>query len=119
MKKNPEIANLLPNRVSYKDLRENISSRQELNRELNSLKRFSVRGAEKIVVNKDEDVKKDNSLNILRAVYHISDLTDGRQLHFFDAAAPIVDFSSVDMSRAFFASRYRYAEINIIEIAIQ
>ena len=30
----------------------------------------------------------------------------GEGLHFFDAAAPIVDFSSVDTSRAFFASRY-------------
>ena len=27
-------------------------------------------------------------------------------MHFFDAAAPIVDFSSIDMSKAFFASRY-------------
>ncbi len=30
-----------------------------------------------------------------------------RELHFFDAAAPIVDFSSVDMTKAFFASRYQ------------
>ncbi len=36
----------------------------------------------------------------------ISSMTGGGELHFFDAAAPIVDFSSVDMSRAFFASRY-------------
>jgi len=36
----------------------------------------------------------------------IAELTGGNELHFFDAAAPIVDFSSVDMSRAFFASRY-------------
>ncbi len=36
----------------------------------------------------------------------ISKLTGGTELHFFDAAAPIVDFASVDMSRAFFASRY-------------
>lgn len=36
----------------------------------------------------------------------IADMTGGTELHFFDAAAPIVDFSSVDMSRAFFASRY-------------
>lgn len=36
----------------------------------------------------------------------ISRLTGGEELHFFDAAAPIVDFASVDMSRAFFASRY-------------
>ena len=27
-------------------------------------------------------------------------------LHFFDAAAPLVSFDSIDMSRAFFASRY-------------
>ncbi len=36
---------------------------------------------------------------------HISELL-GEGLHFFDAAAPIVDFSSIDMNRAFFASRY-------------
>lgn len=36
----------------------------------------------------------------------ISRLTGGTELHFFDAAAPIVDFSTVDTTRAFFASRY-------------
>ena len=36
----------------------------------------------------------------------ISEITGGTELHFFDAAAPIIDFSSIDMSRAFFASRY-------------
>ncbi len=36
---------------------------------------------------------------------HISKLW-GEGLHFFDAAAPIVDFQSIDMDRAFFASRY-------------
>jgi len=36
----------------------------------------------------------------------ISDLVGGNRLSFFDAAAPIVDFSTVDMTRAFFASRY-------------
>ncbi len=36
----------------------------------------------------------------------ISRLTGGTELHFFDAAAPIIDFSTIDMSRAFFASRY-------------
>ena len=36
----------------------------------------------------------------------ISELTGGNELHFFDAAAPIVDFASIDMSKAFFASRY-------------
>ena len=36
----------------------------------------------------------------------VSKITGGDELHFFDAAAPIVDFSTVDMSKAFFASRY-------------
>ncbi|MBQ2729595.1 MAG: methylenetetrahydrofolate--tRNA-(uracil(54)-C(5))-methyltransferase (FADH(2)-oxidizing) TrmFO [Clostridia bacterium] len=36
----------------------------------------------------------------------ISDLVGGNKLSFYDAAAPIVDFSTIDMSKAFFASRY-------------
>ncbi len=36
----------------------------------------------------------------------ISKLTGGGELHFFDAAAPIIDASTVDMTRAFYASRY-------------
>ncbi len=36
----------------------------------------------------------------------ISEFTGGEELHFFDAAAPIVDFSTVDLSKAYFASRY-------------
>ena len=30
----------------------------------------------------------------------------GEGLHFFDAAAPIVDFATIDMTKAYFASRY-------------
>ena len=36
---------------------------------------------------------------------HIRELF-GDGLHFFDAAAPIVDFSTIDMNKAYFASRY-------------
>ena len=36
----------------------------------------------------------------------ISTLTGGEGLHFYDAVAPIVTLESVDMSSAFFASRY-------------
>ena len=36
----------------------------------------------------------------------ISRLIGGRSLYFYDAAAPIVDAESVDMTKAFFASRY-------------
>ncbi len=35
-------------------------------------------------------------------------------LHFFDAAAPIVDFSSIDMDVAFFASRYDKGDADYI-----
>ena len=35
-------------------------------------------------------------------------------LHFFDAAAPIVEFDSIDMSRAFFASRYNKGDADYI-----
>ena len=36
----------------------------------------------------------------------IAALTGGSELHFFDAAAPIVDFSTINTDIAFFASRY-------------
>ena len=38
----------------------------------------------------------------------------GRGLHFFDAAAPIVEFGSVNMERAFFASRYGKGDADYI-----
>ena len=37
---------------------------------------------------------------------NISCLIGGDSLYFFDAAAPIVSFDSIDMTKAFFASRY-------------
>ncbi len=40
----------------------------------------------------------------------ISKMTGGGELHFFDAAAPIVDFSTVNTDVAFFASRYGKGE---------
>ena len=36
----------------------------------------------------------------------ISEITGGTELHFYDAAAPIIDFSTVNCDVAFFASRY-------------
>ena len=38
----------------------------------------------------------------------------GKKLHFFDAAAPIVDFSGINMDIAFFASRYGKGEASYI-----
>ncbi|MBQ9744447.1 MAG: methylenetetrahydrofolate--tRNA-(uracil(54)-C(5))-methyltransferase (FADH(2)-oxidizing) TrmFO [Clostridia bacterium] len=45
---------------------------------------------------------------------HIKDVIGLKDLHFFDAAAPIVDFSSVDMGKAFFASRYNKGDADYI-----
>ena len=38
----------------------------------------------------------------------------GKKLHFFDAAAPIVDFAGINMDVAFFASRYGKGEASYI-----
>lgn len=48
-KKEPSIKNLLPEKVSAKELKDLISTRNDLKREINALKRFSKRGAEEIV----------------------------------------------------------------------
>ena len=54
-KKNPEIADYLPDTVTVKEIKGLIDTRQDLNRELNSLRRFSKRGAEEIVTIPDTD----------------------------------------------------------------
>lgn len=54
-KKNPQIKNVLPDKVSVAQLKELINTRQDLKRELNSLKRFSKRGSEEIVTVPDTD----------------------------------------------------------------
>lgn len=58
-KQNPSIASILPERVSGKQLKEIINTRQDLKRELNALKRFSKRGSEEIVnvPNSEYDLK--------------------------------------------------------------
>lgn len=44
----------------------------------------------------------------------IGELTGDDKLSFFDAAAPIVSFDSIDMSKAFFASRYGKGDADYI-----
>ena len=41
---------------------------------------------------------------------YLNDYLCGRSLHFFDAAAPIIEAESIDMSKAFLASRYGKGE---------
>ena len=45
---------------------------------------------------------------------YIADTLGLSGLHFFDAAAPIVEFDSIDMTRAFFASRYNKGDADYI-----
>jgi hypothetical protein len=48
-KKNPQQKNALPERVSVREIENLITSRNDLKRELNSLRRFTERGAEELV----------------------------------------------------------------------
>lgn len=56
-KKNPEMKNALPSKVEVKQLKELINTRQDLKRELNSLKRFSKRGSEEIITYGNNNIK--------------------------------------------------------------
>lgn len=48
-KKNPQMKSVLPEKITIGQLKEIINTRQDLKREINTLKRFSKRGAEEIV----------------------------------------------------------------------
>lgn len=52
---NPNIANILPEKVKVRELKDLIATRRDLQRELNTLKRFSKRGAEEIVTISDNE----------------------------------------------------------------
>ena len=49
-KKNPQIEKSLPEKVSVREMKELIKTRQDLKREMNSLRRFSKKGAEEITI---------------------------------------------------------------------
>jgi len=53
-KKNQALVDFLPNKVSVKDLKSKITTRSDFNRNLKSLKRFSEKGAEKLVEPKNK-----------------------------------------------------------------
>ena len=52
---------------------------------------------------------------------YLRELTGGEDaaLHFFDAAAPLVTFESLDMSRAWFASRYDKGTADYVNCALE
>ncbi|MCI8679480.1 MAG: methylenetetrahydrofolate--tRNA-(uracil(54)-C(5))-methyltransferase (FADH(2)-oxidizing) TrmFO [Oscillospiraceae bacterium] len=49
---------------------------------------------------------------------HLLARTGGQALHFFDAAAPLVSFESIDMDKAWFASRYDKGTADYINCAL-
>ena len=61
-KKDNTLAAILPEKVKVSELKELIKTRQDLNRELNMLKRFSRKGSEKVVIIPDND----NNLQITK-----------------------------------------------------
>lgn len=52
VKKDPSLAEYMPNRIKVAEVKNNIETRQDFNRELNSMKRFLKRGNEDIVISK-------------------------------------------------------------------
>ena len=82
-----------------------------------------IKGCENItVVEKEVESVSDDTVSVIAtgpltsepmAEYISSQLGVG-SLHFFDAAAPIVDFSSINMDLAYFASRYGKGDADYI-----
>lgn len=54
-KKDPQNKNALPEKISVKQIKDLIDTRQDLKREINALKRFTRRGAERIISVPDND----------------------------------------------------------------
>lgn len=52
-KAHPELAAMMPERASYKDMRKSIQTRKELKRELQRLRDFTTRGSTEVVKNKN------------------------------------------------------------------
>lgn len=66
LKQVPELEAFLPPKMSVADIKKSIQTRQDFNREINSLKRFLKKGAEKTVVNKQGVKTTKYELNELR-----------------------------------------------------
>lgn len=66
------------------------------------------------IINKEMDTVPDNNITIIATgpltsepmFNYIKSITSEEYLHFFDAAAPIVTFDSINMNKAFKAARY-------------
>lgn len=75
-------------------------------RELASYPRFCLVREEVVCVPESPAIIATGPLTSDALAERLSALTGEENLHFYDAVAPIVDFASVDMSRAYFGGRY-------------
>ncbi|MBR6918401.1 MAG: methylenetetrahydrofolate--tRNA-(uracil(54)-C(5))-methyltransferase (FADH(2)-oxidizing) TrmFO [Clostridia bacterium] len=74
------------------------------------------------VIEKECDSVPDGEVTVIatgpltseRMAKYIDTLTGGNKMSFFDAAAPIVSYDSIDMDKAFFASRYGKGDADYI-----
>ncbi len=79
------------------------------------------------VVYAEADRVEDDAVNVIATgpltsdamATYISNTLECGKLHFFDAAAPIVDFSSINMDIAYFASRYDKGDADYINCPME
>ena len=79
------------------------------------------------IVNQEVDHVEDDVITVIATgpltsdamASYISDTLGCGGLHFFDAAAPIVDFSSINMDIAYFASRYDKGDADYINCPME
>ena len=79
------------------------------------------------IVNQEVDHVEDDVITVIATgpltsdamASYISDTLGCGNLHFFDAAAPIVDFSSINMEIAYFASRYDKGDADYINCPME
>ena len=79
------------------------------------------------IVNQEVDHVEDDVITVIATgpltsdamASYISDTLGCGALHFFDAAAPIVDFSSINMDIAYFASRYDKGDADYINCPME
>ena len=79
------------------------------------------------IINQEVDHVEDDVITVIATgpltsdamASYISDTLGCGGLHFFDAAAPIVDFSSINMDIAYFASRYDKGDADYINCPME
>lgn len=83
-KRNPSLAPFLPEKVSKSELKKSITTRADFNRELNSLKRFSRKGAEQVKTYPSGETLSNYRVNELRIGNRIRNARRSREAKEFN-----------------------------------